>query len=43
MAQYREMFPHDPQGLDLASWEQFEAENTITFARMYMFWAEKPA
>jgi hypothetical protein len=43
MAQYREMFPHDPQGLDLAGWEQFEAEHTITFARMYMFWAEKPA
>ena len=43
MALYREMFPHDPQGLDLDGWEQFEAEHTITFARMYMFWAEKPA
>ncbi|MBL8555167.1 MAG: class I SAM-dependent methyltransferase [Phenylobacterium sp.] len=43
VAAYRAAFPHDPQCRDLSAWEQFESQNPRTFARMYMFWAEKPA
>ncbi|MBL8770044.1 MAG: class I SAM-dependent methyltransferase [Phenylobacterium sp.] len=43
MKMYRAAFPHDPAGLDLNGWEQFEAQNPRTFARMYMFWAQKPS
>lgn len=42
MAAYRAAFPHDPHGLDLSAWEAFETRQPDTFARMYMFWAEKP-
>ncbi len=41
-ASYRAAFPHDPLGLDLNAWEQFESAHPKTFARMYTFWAEKP-
>ena len=38
---YRAMFPHDPMGLDLNSWEKFEIMRPATFRRMYQFWAQK--
>ncbi len=40
---YRKMFPHDPGGLDLKAWDMFEITYPRTFARMYQFWAAKPA
>jgi 2-polyprenyl-3-methyl-5-hydroxy-6-metoxy-1,4-benzoquinol methylase len=43
IAAYRAAFPHDRECQDLSAWEQFEIQNPRTFARMYMFWAEKPA
>jgi SAM-dependent methyltransferase len=42
MAEYRAAFPHDPEGVDLNAWEQFEICNPRIFGRMYAFWAEKP-
>ena len=42
-ATYRAAFPHDPDGLDLDAWEQFEVMHPMTFGRMYQFWAEKLA
>ena len=40
---YLSMFPHDPKGRDLASWDRFEAAYPATFARMYQFWTAKRA
>jgi len=42
-ATYREMFPHDPKGLDLDLWSAFEEAHPATFQRMYQFAAQKPA
>ena len=38
---YRSMFPQDPNGRDLSSWDKFEAAYPRTFARMYQFWTAK--
>ena len=38
---YRAMFPHDPMGMDINSWEKFEIMRPATFRRMYQFWAQK--
>ena len=38
---YRAMFPHDPSGVDIDSWEKFEIMRPATFRRMYQFWAQK--
>lgn len=41
-ARYRELNPHDPGGLDLASWAVFEESHPGVFAGMYQFSAQKP-
>jgi hypothetical protein len=38
---YLAMFPDDPEGLDLANWDRFEAAHPMAFARMYQFWTAK--
>lgn len=40
---YREMFPGDPQGLDLDNWAVFEKSYPDTFIHSYKFWCMKPA
>jgi hypothetical protein len=39
---YRSRFAADPQGLDLANWNQFERENPSLFLGMYAFTVQKP-
>lgn len=41
-ARYRELNPHDPDGLDLDSWARFEVDHPGVFAGMYQFSAQKP-
>lgn len=41
-ARYRELFPHDPGGLDFDNWARFEADHPGVFAGMYQFSAQKP-
>lgn len=41
-ARYRELNPHDPDGLDLESWAVFEQSHPGVFAGMYQFSAQKP-
>ena len=41
-ARYRELNPHDPDGLDLESWAAFEESHPGVFASMYQFSAQKP-
>lgn len=43
VAAYRKRFPDDPTMTDLARWQTFEEETPDAFARMYQFWARKPA
>lgn len=40
--QYRAFAPHDPDGLDLGSWHDFEVKNPRTFAQMYDVMVQKP-
>ncbi len=42
LAAYRQRFPADPAGLNLANWGRFEQENPNLFIRMYTFIAQKP-
>lgn len=42
-AAYRERFPADPQALDLANWDRFEADNPRTFSGMIGLWCRKPS
>ena len=42
MKKYGAFAPQDLQGLDLASWDLFEAQNSDTFAGMYDFMVQKP-
>ena len=42
MKKYGAFAPQDLQGLDLASWDLFEAQNPDTFAGMYDFMVQKP-
>ncbi len=39
---YRQRFPDDPHGLNLANWHRFEQENPSLFIRMYTFTVQKP-
>jgi SAM-dependent methyltransferase len=39
--QYAARFPNDHAMTDLDCWQAFEAENPLTFARMYQFWAQR--
>ena len=41
-ARYRELNPHDPDGVDLQSWARFEEAHPGVFAGMYQFSAQKP-
>lgn len=38
---YLAMFPDDPEGLDLANWDRFEAAYPMAFGRMFQFWMAK--
>ncbi|HEY5899124.1 MAG TPA: methyltransferase domain-containing protein [Burkholderiales bacterium] len=42
-ARYRDEFPRDPSMTDLDGWHRFEQQHPDSFARMYQFWAWKPA
>ena len=39
---YRQQYPGDPQGLNLANWHLFEQQNPSLFIRMYNFIVQKP-
>ena len=41
LANYRAMFPDDPNGTNLDNWHRFEQENPDTFRHMYAFWCRK--
>jgi len=41
MALYKKKFPNDPNAIDLANWEKFEAKNPDTFRDMFVFWCRK--
>ena len=41
LPQYRNMFPDDPDMLDLKNWETFEQKNPDAFRAMYQFWSKK--
>lgn len=38
LARYRDRFPADPKGLDLALWDRFEIDNPATFSGMIGLW-----
>jgi SAM-dependent methyltransferase len=40
-AAYRNRFPEDPRGLDLAKWDAFEEDHPDTFEAMFQFWCVK--
>lgn len=42
-AAYQQMFPHDPKGVDLEAWAEFERQRPQTFIGMYQAWMAKPA
>jgi SAM-dependent methyltransferase len=42
LAAYRQRFPQDAAGTDLACWDAFEAEHPGLFGGMYIFWIQKP-
>lgn len=42
LTKYRAFAPHDPDGLDLASWHRFEVSNPSAFAQMYDVMVQKP-
>ncbi len=41
-ARYRQGFPDDVPGTDLAHWDEFEAKFPATFSGMYVFWVRRP-
>lgn len=40
-AEFQERYPHDGALCDLSSWQQYEADNPLTFMGMYQFWVRK--
>ena len=40
---YLEVFPEDPECLNLENWHRYEQVNVNSFARMYQFWCRKSA
>ena len=42
LANYRAMFPDDPNGTGLDNWHRFEQNHPDTFRHMYNFWCRKP-
>lgn len=41
LAEYRALYPHDPETIDLTSWNDFEKQSPRTFVAMYNFWCRK--
>ncbi len=41
MAQFRSLYPNDPEGRDLNNWDAFERRAPDTFIGMYQFWCRK--
>ncbi|GAB4227066.1 MAG: hypothetical protein Kow0032_05640 [Methyloligellaceae bacterium] len=39
---YQEMFPEDPDCLNLENWQKLEEAEPLTFVGMYQFWCRKP-